>query len=150
VPRVTGVSGVCAIESPLCEWLPQTVFSVSRVLFSLYDNHHHSIHRITSTLQSSYHLRSGPLLTTLASRQPHSGACTAAVIPAHDQTSIRLNPEPPQMVIIFRTQTKPYYGTRTTQPSAPSPHCSGISRLKEACTRSPTKLSCCSIIAIYQ
>ena len=34
----------------------------------------------------------------------------------HDQ-----NLDPPQMVIILRTQAKPYYGTRTTQPSAPPP-----------------------------
>jgi len=88
VSRATGVSSVCVIESALCEWLPQTVFRLNCVLFSLYDNHHHSIHRIANTLQFCYHLRSGPLLTTLASHQPPNCACTPAVLPVHNQTSI--------------------------------------------------------------
>ena len=33
--RVTVVSGVCEIGGPPCEWLPQTVYSLSCVLFSL-------------------------------------------------------------------------------------------------------------------
>ena len=41
VSRMTGVSRVCVIEIPLFEWLSQTVFSLSCVLFSLYGNYHH-------------------------------------------------------------------------------------------------------------
>ena len=63
--RVTGGSGVYAIESPLYKWLPQTGFSRSRVLSSLNDNHHHSTHPIANTLHLSYHLHPRSLLTTL-------------------------------------------------------------------------------------
>ena len=44
------------IVSQLCEWPPQIEFSLSCVLFSLYD-YHHSTHRIANTLHLSYHLR---------------------------------------------------------------------------------------------
>jgi len=64
--------------------IPQTVSS----LFSRNDNHHHSTHRIANTLLVSYHLHSRSLLTTLTLRQPPSGACTAAILSAHHQTSI--------------------------------------------------------------
>ena len=50
--RVTGVSDVCAIVSPLCEWLPQTVFSLSCFLFHL-DDHRHSTHQILLRRQLS-------------------------------------------------------------------------------------------------
>ena len=83
------VTGVCAVKSPLCEWPLQTVLVLVAFSSFLYDNdnnnnNHRSTHRGANTLQSSYHLRSGSLLTTLASRQPHSDACTAAVVPVHD------------------------------------------------------------------
>jgi len=64
----TGVSGVCVIVSQLCEWPPQTVFSLSCVRFSLYD-HHHSTHRIANAPHLSYHLRY---------RSSHNARLTAA------------------------------------------------------------------------
>ena len=81
---VTGDSIIDATESPQCEQLPETVFSLSSVLFSLKYNHHDSTYLITNTLQLSYHIHSESLLATLASRQPPGGACTAAVVPRPD------------------------------------------------------------------
>jgi len=86
--RVIGFSGACPIEIPLCEWLPQNVFSLSGVLFSLYDNHPRSTHRIANTLLFSYYLRS----RSLSRGSLLAGPVQQKLNPTHNQTYINYFP----------------------------------------------------------
>jgi len=111
--RMTGISGVYPIESALFECLQQTVFSLSCVLFSRNDNHHHSTHYTSS----SEHTSAFPTTSVpghFSQRSPH-----ASLLAVHVLRQLSLPPTRPPSLRPFLLLPEAVYFTNPPRSRIP-------------------------------